>query len=85
MYGESWTGEASVLTEPYTGPSDLERDGDSGAILVRHKVRVDEVLFDDEEWPMNGKRSRFPIGADMPNGTMEPMDDYRLVYDGSHA
>lgn len=84
-YGETWMGEATVIDAPFIEPEDPIRESYADPIPIRHVVRVDGIEFDDEAWPMNGVSSRFPIGAAMPSGTMDTMDDYRLVFDGSHA
>lgn len=84
-YGGGWMGEAYVMEGTFVSPEDLLRESYANPRPQSHVVRVDAIKFDDAVWPMFGDRFGFPIGAAMAEGRMEPLDDYRLIYDGAHA
>lgn len=79
------------VTSPFIEPEDLIRESLLETRVQTHWVHLYDEPFmgmgvDDESWPMGLEYAVFPIGADMPqNPTLTPLDDYRLVYDGSHA
>lgn len=78
-------GEAYSITEPFIEPENAIMESYANPRPQSHVVRVDAIWFDDETWPMGGDRYGFPVGAAMPIGEQEPLDDYRLIYDGAHA
>ena len=84
-YGGGWMGEAYSIVEPFIEPENQLMESYANPRPKSHVVRVDAIWFDDELWPMLGDRYGFPIGAAMAQGRQEPLDDYRLIYDGAHA
>jgi hypothetical protein len=84
-YAGGWMGEARGIDEPFIEPEDLIRESYVSPRPQYHVVRLDQPFYDDEKWPMGIEIFEFPIGAMMPEGTLEPLDDYRLILDGAHA
>lgn len=84
-YGGGWSGDGFSIVEPFIEPQDPIRESYENPRPQAHWVRVDEIWYENEAWPMDGERMEFPRGAAMAQGQMEVMDDYRLVWDGSHA
>lgn len=84
-YGGGWMGEAYSITEPFIEPGNPIEESYENPRPQAHMVRLDQPWYDDETWPMHGENFKFPIGAEMAVGQMEPLDDYRLVFDGAHA
>jgi len=84
-YDDTWIGSATTIDTPFIEPEDPIRESFASPTPISHIVRVDQIWYDDEEWPMNEEQYAFPVGAAMAEGTQEPLDDYRLVFDGTHA
>jgi hypothetical protein len=90
-YPENLTTYHVAVNEPFIEPEDRIRESYLETRVQTHYVRLYEEPFmgmgtDDESWPMGTASARFPVGADMPTRpTLTPLDDYRLVFDGSHA
>jgi hypothetical protein len=84
-YAEQFYDERPSIDQPFIEPEDQLRESYANPRPQWHMVRADAIPWDDEQWPMSGEMAEFPIGARMPVGMHNPMDDYRLVFDGSHA
>jgi len=88
-YDLDWQGEVVGIDAPNIPPLDPMPESYAAPRAQRHFIRIDCVPYDDEyvgiDGTLDGGHTNQPRGAHMAQGMLEPMDELRLVGDGSHA